>query len=170
MSYYGDGVKVVDVSNPLIPVEVGWYDTFPQGAGSGFMGCWGVYPYFASGNIISSDLTNGLHVLNFNGTMAGYVTGNVTDSGTLSTLEDASVTIIENGQSKLTDASGDYAMGAVPGTYTLVFDKFSYGPDTQIAQVLAVNIHRTHAFVLAVVFQQYRRQSKFGFLGSGNLG
>ena len=139
ISYYGDGVKVVDVTNPLIPVEVGWYDTFPQGAGPGGMGCWGVYPYFASGNIITSDISNGLHVLNFNGTLAGYITGNVTDGGTSNALEDVSISIIENGQGNSTDASGDYALGAVPGTYTLVFDKFSFTPDTQVVVLTSGN-------------------------------
>lgn len=149
ISYYGDGVKVVDVTNPLIPVEVGWYDTFPQGAGPGGMGCWGVYPYFASGNIISSDISNGLHVLNFNGTLAGYVTGNVTDGGTSNALEGVSVSIIENGQGKVTDASGDYAMGAVPGIYTLVFEKFSYAPDTQVVVLTSTNTEMVDAVLTA---------------------
>ncbi len=62
ISHYVEGVKVLDISNPRAPVEVGSYDTYPQ-PGSGFAGDWGVFPHFASGNFVVSDMQTGLYVL-----------------------------------------------------------------------------------------------------------
>lgn len=62
-SWYKDGVVIVDVSNPSNLVIVGSYDTSPL-SGSGFGGCWGVYPYLPSGIILASDIEEGLFVLN----------------------------------------------------------------------------------------------------------
>ena len=62
LSHYVEGVKVLDISNPHAPAEIGSYDTFLQ-SGSGFAGDWGVFPYFASGNFIVSDMQTGLYVL-----------------------------------------------------------------------------------------------------------
>src|SRR5690606_38295279 len=64
ISYYHDGVQVYDISDPRNPVRAGFYDTYPENTNfSGFQGCWGVYPYLPSGNIIASDITHGLFVL-----------------------------------------------------------------------------------------------------------
>ncbi|MDX5348019.1 MAG: choice-of-anchor B family protein [Hymenobacteraceae bacterium] len=64
VSYYHDGVQVYNISDPKNPVRVGYYDTYPDNSDfSGFRGCWGVYPYLPSGNIIASDITHGLFVL-----------------------------------------------------------------------------------------------------------
>ncbi len=65
-SYYRDGVIIHDVSNKGNMVEVARYDTSPSFSGNGFNGCWGVYPFLPSGNIIASDIENGLHVLKAN--------------------------------------------------------------------------------------------------------
>ncbi len=48
ISYYWDGVVVLDVSDPVNPVLVGSYDTYDEavlGAGSPWTGAWGVWPY-----------------------------------------------------------------------------------------------------------------------------
>jgi choice-of-anchor B domain-containing protein len=64
LSYYHDGVQVYDLSDPLNVERAAYYDTYPQAENyNGFNGCWGVYPFFPSGNIIASDMTNGLFVL-----------------------------------------------------------------------------------------------------------
>ncbi len=65
VSHYTAGMRVVDVSNPASPVEVGGYDSYP-GSG-GFGGCWGVYPYFPSGRWIGSDMQTGLYLFDFDG-------------------------------------------------------------------------------------------------------
>ena len=64
-SYYADGVRVVDITNPTEPIEVAYYDTSEfEGL---YVGNWGVYPFLPSGNIIASDIQNGLFILDLNG-------------------------------------------------------------------------------------------------------
>lgn len=62
-SYYRDGVTLADISNPYNIVEVDEYDTSPSYNGNGFNGCWGVYPYLPSGNILATDIEEGLYIL-----------------------------------------------------------------------------------------------------------
>ena len=65
-SYYHDGVSVFDISDPTNVVQVGYYDTYTDHTNyNGFFGCWGVYPYLPSGNIIATDMLNGLFILDF---------------------------------------------------------------------------------------------------------
>ncbi len=66
VSYYYDGVYVFDVSDRNNVTIAGFYDTYQGPDGSGFHGCWGVYPYLPSGNIIASDLETGLYVMSLN--------------------------------------------------------------------------------------------------------
>jgi len=61
-SYYTEGLQVVDISDPVRPLGVAFYDTWP-GVSDGYNGNWGVYPLLASGNIILSDITSGLFVV-----------------------------------------------------------------------------------------------------------
>ncbi len=61
LSYYSEGYRCVDISDPANPVEVAFYDTSTYTAG--FEGAWGCYPYQPSGNVYVSDLQNGLYVL-----------------------------------------------------------------------------------------------------------
>ncbi len=64
ISYYTEGTRVLDISDPYNPVEVAYYDMH---AGGGlYAGNWGVFPYFNSGTIISSDMAQGLFVLSMN--------------------------------------------------------------------------------------------------------
>ncbi len=63
-SHYKAGVRLVDVSNPLEPKEVGYFDTAPTAPDKpGFDGSWGNYPYFKSGTWIASSVNEGLFVL-----------------------------------------------------------------------------------------------------------
>lgn len=63
LAYYTAGVKILNISNPANPVEIGWYDTYPENNGSFYDGCWGVYYFPASNKIIASDRSRGLFVL-----------------------------------------------------------------------------------------------------------
>ena len=62
-SWYYEGVQVFDISDPTNPVRIGFYDTFEGNDAFFFAGNWGVYPYLPSGNILASDMQNGLFVL-----------------------------------------------------------------------------------------------------------
>jgi choice-of-anchor B domain-containing protein len=63
MSNYERGVTILDLSDPLAPAELGYFDTFPSSNNAGFNGVWGVYPYLPSGIILASDIQGGLYVL-----------------------------------------------------------------------------------------------------------
>ena len=61
---YLSGLRILDISNPEEPREVGFFDTVPFGEDKpGFAGAWSVYPYFESGVIIVSSIKEGLFVL-----------------------------------------------------------------------------------------------------------
>lgn len=61
-AYYTEGVRVWSVADPLNPYEVAHYDTYGP-SGYGYFGCWTVYPYFASGKLVASDMQSGLYVM-----------------------------------------------------------------------------------------------------------
>ena len=65
ISYYEDGYVVLDISNPLNPVQVGQYDTDPTPSNGSYKGAWGCYPYLPSGNVLISDMQTGLYILKF---------------------------------------------------------------------------------------------------------
>lgn len=92
VSYYTEGVRILDTKFPDKLIEVGWYDTHTQYE-SGFHGCWNVFPFFNSGICIASDIENGLFVLKYNGQRAGYVEVNIKDSRDSTPIHDARMTI-----------------------------------------------------------------------------
>lgn len=62
IGHYSAGVRIINISNPDNPVEIAWYDTYPQNNAQSYNGCWGVY-MLPSGKIIASDRQTGLYVL-----------------------------------------------------------------------------------------------------------
>lgn len=65
VSHYRRGLVVFDVSTPAQLREVGYFDTFlaPVADVAGTDGAWGVYPFFPSGTVVVSDISNGLFIL-----------------------------------------------------------------------------------------------------------
>ena len=43
--------------------EVAYFDSYPEMDGNGYQGAWSVYPFFASGTIVLSDINRGLFIL-----------------------------------------------------------------------------------------------------------
>lgn len=74
IGHYTAGVRVLNISNPDVPVEVAWYDTYPQNNNESYNGCWGVY-MMPSGKIIASDRQTGLYVLKTNFPMTDITSG-----------------------------------------------------------------------------------------------
>jgi choice-of-anchor B domain-containing protein len=65
MTNYTSGLSIVnitDIANANL-TEVAYFDTYPNNDNANFNGAWSSYPYFASGNIIVSDINTGLYVL-----------------------------------------------------------------------------------------------------------
>ncbi len=66
MSYYTAGLKVLNISDPTNPIEVGGYDTYPNSDVSAYTGAWSTYPFFPSGKIIIGDMETGLYIVDVN--------------------------------------------------------------------------------------------------------
>ena len=62
-SNYRSGVHIFDALDPVHPVEVAYFDTFPGSDSPQFNGTWSNYPFFPSGNMIISDFERGLFVV-----------------------------------------------------------------------------------------------------------
>jgi hypothetical protein len=130
-SWYKQGVVITDVSRPRNPIEVGHYDTYPAGNGSGFDGDWGVYPFLPSGNLVVSDMSNGFFVLSPTYIRGCYLEGLVTDSNSAQSLSGVTVTILAANVDRTTDLTGHYYSGTeAAGTYDVQFSKAGYNSKT----------------------------------------
>jgi choice-of-anchor B domain-containing protein len=68
-SNYQAGLRVVDISDPTKPVEVGYFDTVPYGTNTpGFGGSWSNYPFFRSGIVVVTSGREGLFIVRKRGT------------------------------------------------------------------------------------------------------
>ncbi|MCY4160128.1 MAG: choice-of-anchor B family protein [Bacteroidetes bacterium] len=56
-SNYGAGLRILDITDPVTPVEVGFFEPGPGSTS------WSNYPYFKSGNLIVTSGTEGLFIL-----------------------------------------------------------------------------------------------------------
>lgn len=65
-SAYGGGIRILDLTNPLLPHEVAFW-TRSELTERGMVGMWACYPFFKSGKVIGSDIDNGLIVVDFEG-------------------------------------------------------------------------------------------------------
>ncbi len=115
-AWYKDGFTIVDITRPDNLVQVGNYDTYPNRSGSGYDGCWGVYPYLPSGNIIASTIratedNNGeIWVLSPNYVRACYLEGAVTNGLTGAPLNGVLIEVLGS-QTEQTAANGAFKMG-----------------------------------------------------------
>ncbi len=133
-SWYKDGFTIVDVSRPQNLIQVGNYDTYPNDQGSGFAGCWGVYPYLPSGNILASNIkkigTNDgeLWVLSPNYVRACYLEGQITKASDGTPIVGARIEV--SGLPSITQGSnsgGFYKTGwHESGDYDVVVSKTGY--------------------------------------------
>ncbi|MDC6390832.1 choice-of-anchor B family protein [Maribacter sp. PR1] len=65
LANYTAGVRVLDISDIAAKniTEIGFFDTFPLNNNTDFDGVWSVYPFFESGKIVVSDISNGFFVI-----------------------------------------------------------------------------------------------------------
>ncbi len=65
LANYTAGVRFLDITNiaSKTMTEVGYFDTYTSNDGANFNGVWNVYPYFASGKIVVSDINKGLFIV-----------------------------------------------------------------------------------------------------------
>ena len=65
-SDYAAGLRILDIADPLNPVEVGFFDTQPVGENKpAFTGSWSNYPFFRSGVIAASSIEQGLFLVRY---------------------------------------------------------------------------------------------------------
>jgi len=125
-SYYADGVIIHDISDPGNMVEVARYDTYP-GTANFTIGNWGVYPFFSSGTIVATDISNGLFILGPNFNYAAKIEGIVTNLDNSNPIQGVEVTILGSVQGDLTKVNGEYKTGIVStGNYTIRFEKYGF--------------------------------------------
>lgn len=144
VSYYTEGVRVLDIEDAADPIEVAYYDTYPQ-AGGLFSGCWGVYPYASDGLVYGSDRTYGLFVLEWDSTRAGRVEGVVTLGPLGTPASGAYVTKKSLSRAHRAQADGHYEWRVRSTPDTLIFSRAGFYPETlAVAAVpgatLAVNV------------------------------
>lgn len=66
VSYYYDGLQVYDITNTEVPVRILQYPTSQLENNFQYRGAWGLYPFLPSGNILVSDMQEGLFVIDRN--------------------------------------------------------------------------------------------------------
>ncbi|MCA9323304.1 MAG: hypothetical protein KDB53_21380, partial [Planctomycetes bacterium] len=66
ISYYKDGLRIIDIGNPANPIEVGVYDTNVNNVGGVFENAWGVWP-FSESKVIFNEMfgAQGVYVIDF---------------------------------------------------------------------------------------------------------
>lgn len=131
-SYYTDGVTIVDASRPDNLVQVGNYDTSPTHTGGTFNGAWGVYGYLPSGNLLISDIENGMFVLTPTYRRACFLEGTVKDQITQAAIASATITVLNKTElNSITKFNGEFKTGTVDsGTYTILVNAPGYVPLT----------------------------------------
>jgi hypothetical protein len=103
VSHYRRGLVVFEVSDPEALQEVANFDTFlaPAGNSAGTEGAWGVYPFFPSGTVVISDISNGLFVLRDQAAGLSQNAGRIAYAGTTASASEsaanARVTVRRNG-------------------------------------------------------------------------
>ncbi len=136
-SWYRDGVILTDATRPHNLIEVGRFDTYPQGSGNGFNGCWGAFPFLPSGLVIASDIESGLFVFRPQYEQGAYFEGTVQDSTTGELLSGVKVDFANReAQQTITGLDGNYATGIYQeGKYAVTFSKPGYLPRTVTADL-----------------------------------
>jgi choice-of-anchor B domain-containing protein len=138
-SWYEDGVAIIDAHKPDNLVVVGQYDTYDL-AGPAEDGCWGVFPFLPSGNLVVSNIptTNSgavgkMFVLTPTYVRACYLEGTITDGCTNQPMIGATIHIVNGNANAGTTSQNDgsYKTGnAAPGNFTVTISKTGYQPQT----------------------------------------
>ena len=133
ISYYEEGLKIVDISDPTSPGEVGDFDLFPTGSGS----TWGVFPYTSSGLIYVGNSTDGFYSARFDTTYAGHVRGTIKDDVSGALISGAQGSALELSSRVFFDTEGNYKYAAGKDSLTFSADAFGYFPNISGVSLIA---------------------------------
>ncbi len=150
ISYYADGIRVVDASQPDVLVETEYFDTSVH-AGWGSQGCWGAFPFLPSGNIIGNDRDQGLFVVRPTYNHAAYLTGTVSNSQTGAGITDVEISLIGTQHPWQSGLNGTYKLGvATAAEYAITCQKYGYED-----KILSANLISDSLSVLDVAMNPY---------------
>ncbi|MEL6866298.1 MAG: choice-of-anchor B family protein [Bacteroidota bacterium] len=129
-SHNTEGLRIVDVADPTVPVEVAYYDTW-TGPSGGFNGLWSANPYYGtSDKVIGGDRSNGLYVWSFDreANRAGRFYGVVKDAMNGEIIRNAELTLSPLIKTYTSDINGEFKDGGLPGDYSLLALAEGYKP------------------------------------------
>ncbi|MFZ4543538.1 MAG: choice-of-anchor B family protein [Saprospiraceae bacterium] len=139
-SYYTEGVTVHDVHRPDNMVEVAHYDTYgpPVDVNDPFSGAWGVYPFLPSGNLIISNIDEGLFIVAPTYKRACYLEGTIRDKATMAAINGAKIQVLDVSTADAnSNLSGIYKTGvANEGVITVNISKSGYKSAVRTASML----------------------------------
>jgi choice-of-anchor B domain-containing protein len=131
-----EGLRVVDIADPTVPIEVGFYDTW-NGPSGGFNGLWSACPFFPSKKIIGGDRTGGLFIWRFNDARAARVYGVVVDARSRFPIRSAQVSL--GSRTTSSDSLGRYRIGDTASVNTGVVFRISATGYLPFATTLVLN-------------------------------
>lgn len=131
ISYYCEGVRVVDIADPTKPQEVAFYDINGTSFCSGYDSNWGVDPF--SNIIFASDMQRGLYALEFSDHPPANIAGQVVDSKSNAPVPGAMVSFLSEYPSTRTNAAGRFDIAWFRNdTVRVVTDALGYRSDTSV--------------------------------------
>jgi choice-of-anchor B domain-containing protein len=131
MSYYCEGVHVVDIADPAKPQEVAFYDINGTALCNGYSSTWGVDPF--SNIIFASDMQRGLYAFEFADHPAANIAGQVVDARTNAPVPGAMVSFLSEYPSTRTNAAGKFDIAWFRNdTVRVVTEALGYRPDTSV--------------------------------------
>jgi len=131
-SHNTEGLRVVDIKDPAVPVEVGYYDTY-DGLSGGFSGLWSACPYLPSGKIIGGNREDGIYVWTFNNTRAGRFYATINDASTGEQIKNAIFYIHKMDVEIPANLDGTHTFGALSGNFKAEISADGY--ENQIMEI-----------------------------------
>jgi hypothetical protein len=131
ISYYCEGVRIVDIADPNNPQEAAFYDL------NGGVSCnlwnsnWGVYPF--ANLIYASDMQQGLYVLEFADHPPANIAGQVVEARTNAPVAGAMVYFLDEFPTSRTSAAGRFDIPWFKNdTVRVATEALGYRPDTSV--------------------------------------
>ncbi len=136
ISYYCEGVRIVDIADPTKPQPVAFYDFNGNSGCSSFNSNWGVYPF--SNWIYASEMGSGLYVLEFPDHPAANFNGQVVDAANNAPIPGAVVYFRDEYPTSRTNATGGFEIPWFKNDNVwVVTEAAGYLPDTMFVTTKA---------------------------------
>jgi choice-of-anchor B domain-containing protein len=103
LANYRAGYRLMDITNIQNSqmTEVAYFDTYPSSNSAQFNGAWSVYPYFASGTILISDIERGLFMVRLHSSLSTHEIVKSTFTLSPNPVSDYVIVSGENGINKI---------------------------------------------------------------------